>query len=203
MTSLWEMFFAGGFIMYPLAICSLLSWGIALQRIWWLLRTQKDSRSLSEAVFSSIEKGNREELVESCLRSRAPVARILEELLKSSANGEQLQQRAQRRRIELQQEYKSFLWILGTIGSATPFLGLFGTVVGILRAFKQMAVSGETGFAVVASGISEALIATAAGIIVAVIAVAFYNFLQVRVSRLATESRLLVDEVLDFWLAKR
>jgi biopolymer transport protein ExbB/TolQ len=72
------------------------------------------------------------------------------------------------------------LWVLGTIGSLAPFIGLFGTVWGILRSFHDMATQGSGGFAVVASGISEALVATAAGLLVAIIALAFFNWLQVR-----------------------
>src|SRR5690606_13067001 len=73
------------------------------------------------------------------------------------------------------------MWLLGTIGSLAPFIGLFGTVVGIMKAFRQIAIEGSGGFAVVAAGISEALIATAIGLGVAIVALAFYNFLQVKI----------------------
>src|SRR5438094_4201896 len=71
--------------------------------------------------------------------------------------------------------------MLGTIGSAAPFIGLFGTVMGIIRAFHHMAIAGTGGFAVVAGGISEALIATALGLAVGIIAVVCYNYFQARV----------------------
>ena len=73
--------------------------------------------------------------------------------------------------------------ITGTIASAAPFIGLAGTVVGILRAFNEMARKGAGGFTVVAAGISEALVATAAGIVVAVVAVIAFNALQTRWSQ--------------------
>jgi biopolymer transport protein ExbB len=79
----------------------------------------------------------------------------------------------------------AYLWILGTIGSSAPFIGLFGTVVGIIRAFQDMAEHGAGGFEVVAAGISEALVATAAGLFVAIIALLFFNYLQVRVGAIA------------------
>jgi biopolymer transport protein ExbB/TolQ len=75
-------------------------------------------------------------------------------------------------------ELRRRLWILGTVGSSAPFVGLLGTVIGIVRAFEDMAGSGSAGFAVVAAGIAEALVATAAGIVVAVVAVIAYNALQ-------------------------
>ncbi len=83
---------------------------------------------------------------------------------------------------------------MGTIGSAAPFIGLFGTVVGVLESFQQMAVKGSGGFAVVAAGISEALIATAAGIVVAVIAVMAFNAFQTRWNGLVLTIRVHTEE---------
>jgi len=80
---------------------------------------------------------------------------------------------------------KCHLWALGTVGTISPFVGLFGTVVGIRSAFTAMAAAGTGGFAVVANGISEALVATAAGIFVAIEAVVLYNYFQARLGRIA------------------
>ena len=89
------------------------------------------------------------------------------------------------------------LWILGTVGATAPFVGLFGTVIGIMRAFRHMALAGQGGFAVVAAGISEALVTTAGGIAVAIEAVVIYNFLNVHVQKLALQLRLLTEEYLE------
>src|SRR5262249_51409266 len=75
---------------------------------------------------------------------------------------------------------------LGTIGSSAPFIGLLGTVVGIIKSFHTMSVAGTGGFSVVAGGISEALVATAAGLVVAIIAVMSYNYLQTKVAIINT-----------------
>ena len=83
-------------------------------------------------------------------------------------------------RQEAATDLKRGVWIVGTIGSLAPYVGLFGTVVGIIRAFQDMAIHGAGGFEVVAAGISEALVATAAGLIVAIISLAIYNYLQTR-----------------------
>ena len=85
-------------------------------------------------------------------------------------------------RAELGVGLKRGIWIIGTVGSLAPFVGLFGTVVGIIRAFAIMAESGETGFEVVALSLSEALIATAAGLGVAIIALLLFNYLNTRVA---------------------
>ena len=76
---------------------------------------------------------------------------------------------------------KRYLWALGTVGSSAPFVGLFGTVVGILKAFQSMSVAGTGGFKVVSQGIAAALVATAAGLLVAIYAVIAYNYFVARI----------------------
>jgi biopolymer transport protein ExbB len=103
----------------------------------------------------------------------------------------------ERERLQVNLRLRRFLWILGTVGATAPFVGLFGTVVGIMHAFRQMAQTGQGGFTVVASGISEALITTAGGIAVAIEAVVIFNFLNVHVQKLALQLRLLTEEYLE------
>jgi biopolymer transport protein ExbB/TolQ len=85
------------------------------------------------------------------------------------------------------------LWILASIGSIAPFVGLFGTVVGVMQAFQQIGLEGTGGFQVVSSGISEALVATAGGIFVGIEAVILFNALQVYV----TEYTALLKEAAE------
>jgi biopolymer transport protein ExbB len=91
---------------------------------------------------------------------------------------------------------KRYVWLLGTIGSLAPFIGLLGTVVGIIRAFENMAATGSGGFAVVAAGISEALIATAAGLLVGVLAIFSYNAFMVRIGNTTADLRERADDLL-------
>jgi biopolymer transport protein ExbB len=107
------------------------------------------------------------------------------------------QEAIERKRQQLNQDLRQNLWILGTIGSSAPFIGLFGTVVGILRSFQEMAQKGAGGFNVVAAGISEALVATAAGIIVAVIAVMFFNAFQTKWNNLVLTIRVHIEELAE------
>lgn len=190
--------------MWPLLICSLATWAIVAERLWSQRNFVSDGKTLVQHVNDLLNAGDLEKARAACERSELPLARAMLSIMAgtkpdSPRFDEGLGKLFARARIELSQSYKQYLWILGTIGSATPFLGLFGTVVGILAAFGEIGRTGDTGFAVVAAGISEALIATAAGIIVAVIAVAFFNFLQVRAGRLAVESRLALESFLDSW----
>lgn len=201
MTGIFEMFTAGGFIMYPLLVCSLITWAVALERIFTLQKSDALAQDLYDKVAGLIESGKKDEAIDECVRSPIPVARVLEDTLKflknNAADEATIAKRIARKRHEMNLKNKRYIWTLGTIGSASPFLGLFGTVVGILRAFNKMSITGQTGFQYVAGEISEALIATAAGIIVAVIAVAFYNYLQVRINRIAAETRLALEDIVD------
>jgi biopolymer transport protein ExbB/biopolymer transport protein TolQ len=91
---------------------------------------------------------------------------------------------------------------LATIGSSAPFIGLFGTVVGIINAFQGIATSGSGGLAAVSKGISEALITTAFGILVAVPAVMAFNYFTTRLERFQIEMSNSSAELLDFFLKK-
>jgi biopolymer transport protein ExbB len=91
---------------------------------------------------------------------------------------------------------KRYLWALGTVGSSAPFVGLFGTVVGILKAFQSMSVAGTGGFKVVSQGIAAALVATAAGLLVAIYAVIAYNYFVSRIGGVAMQYKLYSEEFL-------
>ena len=86
---------------------------------------------------------------------------------------------------------------LGTIASVSPFIGLFGTVIGVMRAFKDLASAAGAGPGVVAVGISEALVCTAAGLFVAIPAVAFYNYFRHQSSRMAEELGWISEEIIE------
>ena len=102
-----------------------------------------------------------------------------------------------RERVRVMLGLKSRLWIMGTVGAIAVFVGLFGTVIGIQNAFRRMAETGSNEMKVVSSGLSEALYATAAGILVAVEAVVLYNFFNQRLTRIAVELKMLTDEFLE------
>jgi len=87
--------------------------------------------------------------------------------------------------------------LLGTLGNLSPYIGLFGTVLGIIRAFRDLALASSGGAAVVSQGIAEALVSTAVGLFVAVVASASYNLFQSRLEKLAREAELVIDEAAD------
>ncbi|HET6373724.1 MAG TPA: MotA/TolQ/ExbB proton channel family protein [Candidatus Polarisedimenticolia bacterium] len=100
-------------------------------------------------------------------------------------------------------ELKSKLGGLGTIGSTAPFIGLFGTVLGVITAFQGMAKAGSGGLGAVSAGIAEALIETAFGLFVAIPAVMAYNYFQGRIERFEVEMSNSASSLIDFFLKQR
>lgn len=182
--------------MYPLLICSVVVWAVFLEKIWFLSRFKKEFKSLYEKALRLLEEGKLIEckgLVKSAESYlKMPFLAVLEG---SPSGNDEWEKNISRKLSETQLVLKRFLWLLGTIGNLAPFVGLFGTVVGIIKSFDAMAKSGKTGFGVVSSGLAEALIATAAGILVAVIAVLFYNFFLSQISSLNLRMKNGLEEL--------
>jgi biopolymer transport protein ExbB/TolQ len=101
------------------------------------------------------------------------------------------------------QELKRGLSIVATIATSAPFIGLFGTISGIINAFRGIAMTGSGGFGAVAAGIAEALVTTAAGIGVAVIALWIYNILNARIEVIDAEMSNTASQVVDFFVKKQ
>ena len=169
------------------------------------------SRALADAVTRALFRGDLEDGRAQCERSGSPAAEVFLAVLLARAPApagrparpprpEKLAAAVERQRVQLNLRLRQNLWVLGTIGATAPFVGLFGTVVGIMQAFHQMSVTGQGGFSVVAAGISEALITTAAGIAVAVEAVVIYNWLNTHVQKLAVQFKLLAEELVEIAL---
>ena len=189
-----EIFKEGGFIMYPLLVFSLLIWIIAIQKFLYLKTFTKQYLKVDEEVHRSITANRIDDFKWIVKNAAAPIARPHEVLFEEGYdNKEQLSEKLHRRLSETNSSLKKNLWVLGTIGSSAPFVGLFGTVLGIMDSFRSIGESGKSGFTVVAAGISESLIATASGIIVAVIAVIFYNYFQTRVNAIAQDFKNKVE----------
>ena len=197
--SLWEIIKTGGAAMWVIVACSVVAIAVALERVTTLWRFAERARSLADTVQRCLFRGAIAEGRAACERSRSPLADVFlvgfERLGRGSP--EVLAAAVDRERQRVTLDLKVRLWTLGTIGATAPFVGLYGTVVGIMNAFHAIAQKGGGGFTVVSQGISEALVTTAAGIAVAVEAVVIYNFFNQRLARLSIEMKLLVDEFLE------
>ena len=189
----WALIQQGAISTYPLLLCSVLVLGVAIERAVALRGALSSAGRLTGEVVPMVWRQGFSDAQTQVERSGpSPMKRIFAEVLKSRQElpTPQLERLASDRQFEEIQGAGSYLWILGTIGAAAPFIGLFGTVVGIIRAFHAMALAGTGGFGVVAAGISEALIATALGLGVGIVSVVLYNFFQARVDHIDAALRI-------------
>ncbi len=193
--SLLALLQKGGITVVVLALLSVLSIAITLERAWAF---RKFGRALIES-FSSIRSVMKESGLTAvsavCKAQPSPLSSVLLSGLSRSGKGKEDVNEAMELagRKELSKLERS-LGILGTIGSTAPFIGLFGTVLGIIRAFSDLAIAEGASPAAVADGIAEALIATAAGLFVAVPAVVAYNYFVRSASRHALELEASASE---------
>jgi biopolymer transport protein ExbB len=190
---IWKLIQQGALATYPLILMSVVGCAVIIERLWALRNTIRLTAELAVAVAQPLSRMDVTGAVDACRRAApGPGQRVFLKLLQHDArrSAEELKRVAEDGQFEEVQQLSSSLWVLGTIGSSAPFIGLFGTVVGIIKAFQNMAMTGGGGFTIVAAGISEALIATALGLAVAIIALLFYNYFQNRVERIEATLRI-------------
>jgi biopolymer transport protein ExbB len=205
-TSILGILKSGSASMWIIAACSVVALAVAVERGIALWGFVAKARTLADAVARASYRGDLDDGRAQCERSSSAAADVfLSALVVAARTGqrggaalpEKIAAAVERERQQANLKLRRNLWILGTVGATSPFVGLFGTVVGIMHAFRHMAETGQGGFAVVAAGISEALVTTAGGIAVAIEAVVIYNFLNVHVGKLVLQLKLLTEEYLE------
>ncbi len=163
--------------MIVLAICSIITVGFAVERLLYFQTSRSNTRQFMNELGNKMKNGNPRTALDYCSQNDSPVSRVMAQgVMHIGRSRDELQQRLDTA-IDMETvEMERNLSVLGTMSNIAPLLGLFGTVVGIIRAFAAIAKSGSGGGAVVAMGVSEALMTTAAGIVVAVIATVGFNY---------------------------
>jgi biopolymer transport protein ExbB len=180
----------------------LLAWSLAgltviCERLYALWNIIPRSETFKNRVIDALDNGDLGKAIALCEMYPVPLAEVFErglQVYKKTPAKTAEAVTSQRGAAIL--SLKRYLWALGTVGSSAPFVGLFGTVVGILKAFQSMSVAGTGGFRVVSQGIAAALVATAAGLLVAIYAVIAYNYFVARIGVIAMHYRLFAEEFL-------
>ena len=183
--------------------CSVIALGVAIERLIALWGVSDSARELGETVGKHLLRGDVMAARTAAERSNSLASDIFiagfDRVDRARGNG--IESAVDRERTQVALKLRRNLWMLGTIGATAPFVGLFGTVAGIMRSFKDLGLDvqggGAGGTAAVMTGISEALITTAAGILVAVEAVVLYNYFQARLARVVIELKLLSEEFVE------
>jgi biopolymer transport protein ExbB len=211
LVSMWGTmgWFAKG-IVFVLAIMSIFSLTIAIQKWWRLRKAQSETRKFAPEFSQFLEEDNLNEAIKLAEGyKKSHVARVLggalgevKPLLQDGsvtvADINSAERAVERNMLIIVSELKRGLAVLATVGATAPFVGLLGTVMGIVKAFQGMAVSGAGGLGSVSAGISEALITTAFGLIVAIPAVWFFNYFSTKIDNLSVEMTYTSKEMIDY-----
>jgi biopolymer transport protein ExbB len=185
--------------MYVIIASSILALGVALERVVAIWQFRQKAKALKDTVVRCLHRRAMAEARTACERSTSPLAEVY---LVGFENAGRVTRRKLKAAVDRERQRVGFamrqrLWILATIGATAPFVGLYGTVVGIMRAMSSISTAGSVSLTVVGKPIAEALITTAAGIFVAVEAVVLYNYFNQHMGRLTAEMKLDTDEFLD------
>jgi len=182
----------GEWVLYILLGLSVWSIAVIWDRFFLFQKKAKESILLQEKAPELLLKGQIKEVQKLVESLTSPAAAILKiGIANLSAGPESLEQILGSQRIYEKLMLEKNLLVLGTLGSNAPFIGLFGTVLGIIKAFNDLALAGTSGPTVVMRGVSEALVATAVGLLIAIPCVAAYNYFQNWIKReLSNSDRL-------------
>ena len=208
----FQLIAQGGITMVILVIFSIYSLAVIGERFYTYYKAQKATAQVAEKGLQYVADRKMAEALRLCGQNTdSPVAKILEAGLLAIIDQEHLAVSGERfsRRLEsckgaMQRttsaeisRLERYLGSLATLGNVSPFVGLFGTVLGIIRAFEAIAKAGSGGIGTVSAGIAEALVATAAGLFVAIPAVIAYNYFVGRVKLFTTEMDNAASEMVD------
>ena len=188
----------GGFWMYPLAICSLVALAVILYKLHEFWKASSISEDLMLKVEAKLAAGERDAALSLCDQSGGPLATVIGAgLLAKEPRRETVRQAGQEAGVRAVGSLEGYLPALSTVANVAPLLGFLGTVTGMIKAFAAVAAEGLGDPTTVAAGISEALITTATGLIIAIPCFAAYNYFVSRVNRFALQMEEASTTVAD------
>ena len=188
----------GGPAMWGLLVCSIVAVAIVIERLVFFAQQHGDSKELLRQLGAKIAQDDMAGAIKVCNQNKGMLPKILEfGLLRGNKNRADITDALSIALMEHLNTLERNLGIIGTIAVIAPFVGLFGTVLGIIRAFDDIALKGNSTPAVVAAGVSEALITTAAGLFVAVIAVIFFNYFRTRIKAYNQEMIVAANQLAE------
>jgi biopolymer transport protein ExbB len=185
-------------VLWLLIALSLGALAVVIDRIWFFIQERRPEEQIKKAV-TALHKESPEAALKVLAGARSMEAIVLRSCISRASEGPEAVDEHRAAIVELErQRYEKRLAFLGTLGNNAPFIGLFGTVLGIIRAFHDLAGSTLQGTSAVMSGIAEALVATGVGLLVALPAVAAYNAFTRHVEASANAADAAAHEVLAF-----
>ena len=203
-----QYFLDGGPFMYPILGLLIFGLGFGVERVYTLFRASVNTKKFMTDVRTALHDEGRDKAVEVCSNTRGPVAEIFHAGLSRAHRGIEAVEKGIENAgtIEMAFLEKNMVW-LSTVVTLAPMLGFTGTVAGMIQAFDDIKAANDISPAVVAGGISIALLTTLFGLVVAIIIQTFQNFLISRVDKLIIDmeenSVMLIDELVEIEIASK
>ena len=185
----------GGPVMVPLAVCSMLAATVLIERVLALRRADRGGAELIGAIREAYRSGDGATSLAECERVGGPVANVLAAGLRAHLMGGPVSEAMEEQMLADQRTLNRRLIVLDTIVTLAPLLGLLGTVLGMISAFKIISVSGTSHPAGITGGVAEALIATATGLAIAIFCLVGYNWCRDKVRQTTEEIELRATQL--------
>jgi biopolymer transport protein ExbB len=180
-----EIVQSGGWLMVPILLCSIIAAAISVERLWTLQRGRITPKNLLAQVWGALRNNDMDSQRLRDLRASSPLGQVLAAGVANAKRGREVMKEAMEEvASQVSHDLERYLTSLGVIASISPLLGLLGTVVGMIKVFTALMLEGAGNANVLAGGISQALITTAAGLSVAIPALMFHRFFLRRVDEL-------------------
>jgi biopolymer transport protein ExbB len=193
-----ELIQAGGWLMLPIILCSIIAFGIVAERLWTLRRKRVTPPHMAAEAWRWLQKGELTDDHIKAMRNNSPLGRVLAAGL-ANRHGDRnlIKDTVEDTGRHVVHELERYLNTLGTIAAITPLLGLLGTVIGMVRVFTAITAHGVGDPGALAGGISEALLTTAAGLTVAIPSLIAYRYLRGKVDELVVDMELEAMKLVD------
>ena len=195
---IWSFFLKGGILMLPIVICSIISLGIVIEKIFTLRRKRIIIPEVKSVIISVSSEEDIPLAISVCDKHEGTLSNLMKIVLKQQGSSYEYRREelSDRGRQEIRGLEKG-LGVLETIAAVTPILGLLGTVIGMIKVFQVISMQGVGEASALSGGISEALITTAAGLSVAIPALIFYNYFSRKAENLILDIENLSNGLLN------
>jgi len=202
---MWDVIQKGGPLMYLIILCSIVALAVTIERLYHLHRAKIDSDKFMEGISNILKRNRIMEAIDLCEKTPGPAAKVLKQgLLRASKEKEEIKGAIESAGKEEVFYLERYLGVLATIAGVAPLLGFLGTVTGMISAFMEIQrLEGSVNAAVLAGGIWQALITTAAGLIVGITTFIFYNYLVTRVQRFVFEIESSSNDLMEMLIEEK
>ncbi len=199
-----ELVQAGGWLMIPIILCSVVAAAICVERIWTLQASRVVPRTLVAQVWGFVKKNELDPQKLRDIRTGSPLGQVFAAGLANARRGREIMKESMEEAADaVMHELERYLTPLGTIASVSPLLGLLGTVVGMIKVFTVLMLEGSGNANLLAGGISQALITTAAGLGVAIPALMFHRYFLRRVDDLVVAMEQEASKLVEIMHGER